>query len=122
MFVWNIDKDIKIILSITEDGSVYMHSYGKLLKENILKHLSKMDDKPSIKDDSNKNIDDLRKTIFSKLNLNVLTKLSLNPIVEFAEKSTILKKGVDYNVEKGNSLTTIHLTNFDKMITGLSFA
>jgi hypothetical protein len=32
MKVWNIDKDIQLILSITEDGSVYMHSVGKLLK------------------------------------------------------------------------------------------
>lgn len=80
-----------------------------------------MEDKPSIKDDSNKNIDDIRKTIFSKLNLNVLSKVQLNPIVEFAEKSAILKKGTDYNIEKGNNLITVHLTNFDKMITGLSF-
>lgn len=32
LFAWNIDKDIKLIISLAEDGSLYMHSVGKLMK------------------------------------------------------------------------------------------
>lgn len=80
MFVWNVDKDIKLVLSMTEDGCVFMHSVGRLVKENILKYLSKAEEKPLIKEDA-KNLDEIRKMIFSKLSLNLLSKTQLNPIV-----------------------------------------
>ena len=32
MCVWNVNSKIKLVISLSEDGAVYLHSVGKLMK------------------------------------------------------------------------------------------
>lgn len=121
MFVWNLDKDIKMIISLTEDGAVYMHSVGKLLKENIVKYMAKTEDKPVLKEES-KDIDDIKKVIFSEINLESISKVQLCPIVDFFDKSEQLKKGIDYSCEQTGDEYVVNLTQNSKLITGISLS
>lgn len=80
-YVWHVDKDIKLIMSLADDGSVYMHSVGRLIKENMIKFMnSKAEEKLEVIKEESEDINETKRMIGSQLTLNTLSKLELNPL------------------------------------------
>ena len=121
-FVWRLNDEIKLILSLAEDGSFYVHVVGQLHKDSLIKMTEQLENKTSTKEPLY-NLDETRNAIRSKLfDVSFLRKVELSPLIDFKDKSEPLKRGTDYTCEEGFSSTLIRQSNLNKIITGISFS